>query len=540
MKLGKGINYSRYCLWWEGTNDNNTNYMLPDNTNIRRDKISPNKLAETAEHISLIKNLGFDTVRLPISFNVWTTLDTTDITNHQYWIVIDNMLSLCAKHGLNLVIDYHHAILDEKTLTDNKLRILSFWEQIAIRLKDTDVNKVLFEIYNEPIDPRLVEDGIIGISTPDLVSFYQEIVAVIRSTGKKNFNRKIVVGGNGFYDIGFQDVGLLSFLKSEPFPDDLNIIYTFHFYEPKFFTMQGLDDGDVNFPVEKVEFPAVKDYTGTNILKSVDGDFYDSNYFEAQDADILALNIDGKGMGSIEFIQAAINQLKVFTDKGIQIWCSEIGIYRFFADQVQNSNSPELHASIERYANKLLKGLNDNKIEWCWWDFEGSMSIFNPVPRVQLGRPEFPSLNRPNDSPDLGNAFGFALPYKKEKIDPLMRKLLGLNSDYGFKMSDRIIRSKDIFKKSTIHRLFFSWSPVDEIDVLKYEVIGHHVTFKIGKPPFSTPIPQFQPFVLITKNKGNVPYATSLTTNNSFELMPSVYLLRVHKTDSTFVDISVE
>jgi hypothetical protein len=542
MKLGKGINYSRYCLWWEGTNENNTNYMLPDIANIRRDKISQNKLAETAEHISLIKNLGFDTVRLPISFNVWTTLDTTDITNHPYWVVIDNMLNLCQINDLNLVIDYHHAILDEITLTDNKQRILSFWEQIAVRLKDTDINKVLFEIYNEPINPQFDEHGIptqLGISTPDLILFYQEIVAVIRNTGGFNHIRKIVVGGNGFYDIGFQDVGILSFLRATPFPTDLNIIYTIHFYEPKFFTMQGLDDGDVNFPVEKVEFPALRDYTGTNIFNS--DDFYAENYFEAKDADIIALNIGNKGMGSIEFIQAAINQLKTFTDRGVQIWCSEIGVYRFFADQVQNSPIPGVRGSIERYLHTLFKSLEDNNIDWCWWDFEGSMTIFNPVPRVQIGRPNQPSLNRPNDSPDLATAFGFALPYKKEKIDPLMRELLGLHSDYSFRMTKRPIRisgghTGQIFS----HRLTFSWHPLDEIDVVKYEVIGNHVTFITTSPPFVVKIPVFTPFTIVTKIKGTVPYMAIFTTRNQFELVPSNYILRVYKTDSTFVDVVVE
>jgi hypothetical protein len=188
----------------------------------------------------------------------------------------------------------------------------------------------------------------------------------------------------------------------------------------------------------------------------------------------------------------------------------------------------------------LLKSLEDNNIDWCWWDFEGSMSIFNPVPRVQMGHPDFPLLNRPTDSPDLATAFGFALPYKKEKIDPLMRELLGLNSDYSFRMTKRLIIGIGQGGQFFRQRLTFSWHPIDEVDVMKYEVIGNHVTIKSTPPPFVIKIPTFTPFIIATKIKGTVPYMAAYTTNNQFELVPSNYILRVHKTDLTFVDIAVE
>lgn len=422
MKLGKGINYSRYCLWWQGSQGVNfTDYMQPNAGN--RDKISPIKLNETAEHIKLIRRLGFETVRLPVSFNVWAMPDSTDISQSPYWVVIDNMINLCKQADLKLVIDYHHAPLCDHTFEANKNRIKALWLQIVDRLKNTDPTQVIFEIFNEPNGVWFEQEQFFSpISTDNLVNFYQEIVTSIRNTGGFNQQRKLVVGGNGFYEIGFGDVGLLPFLQRNAFLNDPNIIYTVHFYEPRFFTMQGLDDGDALLPVENVEFPATRDFSNTNVLDA--NDFFANNYFQAKDPDIIALNIAGKGMGSIEFVKARMMQLKALTDAGLQIWCGEIGVYRHFVDKVQQNPNPSFKGSLERYLKTLLDSLKNANIDWCWWDFEGGMTFFNPVPRLQRANR---ALNRTTDSPDMLKPFGFAEPYSNEKVDPLMRTLLGLN-----------------------------------------------------------------------------------------------------------------
>lgn len=391
MKLGKGINYSRYCLWWEGTETLNfTDYMMPSTQNANRDKISTHKIAEASAHVSLIKQLGFNTIRLPVSFNVWTSMHLTDITQSPYWVVVDNMLSACKRNELKLVIDYHHAPLSDLNFENDKNRIKTLWLQIAERFKNSDVNDVIFEIFNEP-------NG--SISTTNLVAFYQEIVTAIRNTGGNNAQRKIVVGGNEFYDIGFGDSGLLPFLQRNPFSHDPNIIYTVHFYHPTLFTWQGINDGDASMPTENVEFPATRDYSFT-------GEFFGQNYLNSQQPDILALNINGKGMGSVEWVKARMKQLKNLTDKGLTVWCGEIGVYRKFADT----------KSIENYLSLLLSSLKDANVDWCWWDFEAGMSFFNPVPTLQKG------------NPDLDKAFGFAAPFLNDKVDAQMRRLLDLDS----------------------------------------------------------------------------------------------------------------
>ncbi len=443
MKLGKGINYSRYCLWWEGSEAaDRTDYMLPSAQNINRGKISPAKLAETADHIRLIKNLGFDTVRLPVCFNVWASQNATDLSLSQYWVVVDNMISLCQSNGLKLIIDYHHAPLSDADFVKNKARIKNLWQQIAERLKNTDPNMVLFEIYNEPNQ---------DISTDNLVIFYHEIVTTIRNTGGLNSGRKLVVGGTSFYDIGFGDSGLLPLLARNTFPNDPSIIYTIHFYQPTLFTWQGLNDGDANMPLINVEFPAIKDYTGK--LPNNPNEFFANNYFHSSDPDIEALNINGKGMGSNEFIAACIRQLKVFTDAGIHIWCGEIGVYRKFMD----------NHSLENYLTVLLNNLKNNNIDWCWWDFEAGFSIFNPVPVAQVG------------NPDLQNVFGFAAPFLNEKVNPQMRRLLGLNERVKMNI---ITVTRNVRTKHDTFRIKIEC--LDHISNFKEFELNYQVSVKIG------------------------------------------------------------
>ena len=497
MKLGKGINYTRYCLWWEGSEEINYNDYMQLGV-LNRDKISQVKLKETAEHVKLIKRLGFETVRLPIAFNVWSLPDATDISQSSYWVVVDNMLKLCNENGLKLVIDYHHAPLSDQTFDENKARIKALWIQIAERLKNTDSSKVIFEVYNEPDN----------ISTDNLVIFYQEVIDSIRKTGSNNTQRKIVVGGNGFYEIGFGDVGLIPFLQRQAFKNDPNIIYTVHFYEPRFFTMQGLGDGDVFLPVENVEFPATKDFSNSNIFES--NEFFANNYFEAKDPDILALNLDGKGMGSIEFVKARMMQLKVLTDAGLQVWCSEIGVYSFFAQQVQNNPNTLLRGSLERYLKALLDNLKAANIDWCWWDFEGSMSFFNPVPRLQKG------------SIDMAKPYSFAEPYLDEKIDPFMRKILGLNE----RVSLRII-TKRRNKATKLNSFRLTINCLDEVSNIKDFVLSYKRTSFLGGTP-----------ALKFSNKTILPQKSITFTITGHDL--SIINLRVNHTDGSFMIITKE
>ncbi|RDB05963.1 glycoside hydrolase family 5 protein [Runella aurantiaca] len=400
MKLGKGINYSRYCWQWRGTFDkpvvhhNGIDYM--DAGVLGRDQISAPRIAEATAHVALIKKLGFDTVRLPITFHCWAELNTSLIDpNHRYWIVLENMIAACQRYGLKLVISYHHAP------TIDVARVLSMWQQIAQRpavLSASD--DVLFEIFNEPDEK---------IDNTTLRQHYFTIINAIRSI-PQHANRWMVVGGNEWNDIGYADKGLTAFV-----PLGLpNILYTFHSYEPKPFTNQGFvsafcyQASGFSFPF-KLPLPP---YIPHNECKTQDNGFHEGLFKHANyDKDMR--NGTGFGMATVEFIDRRIKDAKDWSRRhgDLPIWCGEWGLHRHIPT-IPNDGS------IERFMKIMLDSFKKQAIDWCWWDFEGPFTFFNPAPDV---------VNLP-DSFGVVNCI-------EENVDPLVKRLMVLNERIDYRVT---------------------------------------------------------------------------------------------------------
>ncbi len=502
MKLGRGINYSRFCWQWRGTPVKDLNDYMDGTNQSGTNFISQQALIDTKNHIGLIKKMGFDTVRLPITFNCWSKFDNNQIDpQHPYWKVLDTAIDACNTNNLNLVISYHHAP------TMNLERVKAGWQSIALHTDGKISNKVVFEIFNEP-DEKILNT--------ELASNYAVIIQTIRSISS-HLNRFIIVGGNQFNDIGFINNGTLGGLRGFQILNLPNIIYTFHYYAPKVFTNQGFlaepcyQTKGISYPF-KVPLPT---FVGSDKCETTPDNF-NLGIFEYDNYDKAAGNDFNLPMGTDNFTKRYFEEVKIWSlANNVTIWCGEWGFHRDLR-VIPNDGS------IERYTQMMISMFKDNGIDWCWWDFEGPFTLFNPVPDVANSQDAFGLVN-----------------CQFSKLDPSMRNILGLNSDFSFTMSDRIIRNSNRLIKSKNHRLTFSWKPIDEIDVLKYEVIGHHVTVIFSSPPLSIPIPTFIPFILTTKNKGNIPYSASFVTNNQFELLSSNYFLRIHKTDLTFIDITI-
>jgi endoglucanase len=383
MKLGKGINYSRYCWQWRGSEANDLNNYMdgtnPSGTNF----VSPISLNETRDHIALIKKLGFDTIRLPITFHCWSRFNNNQIDpNHPYWSVLDTFIDTCTKFEINLVISYHHAP------TMNQSRVLSQWQQIAQRptvLAAT--NKVVFEVFNEPTN-EITND-----------SFRTNAIALIQAIRAipQHANRWVVVGGNWWNDIGFSsDTGLIGFTPiAMP-----NIIYTFHSYEPKVFTNQGFK-GEPCFHTKGISFPAklpLPAFVKSEGCNNSDGVFKYDNY------DKDAGNGTGFGMGTVEFIKTRIKEAKQWSVRNgnLPVWCGEWGTHRH-TPTIPNDGS------VGRFLKAMIDAFKTENIDWCWWDFEGAFTIFNPVPDVV----------------NLDDAFGVATCID-DNVDATVREMLGL------------------------------------------------------------------------------------------------------------------
>ena len=176
-----------------------------------------------AWNFPVIAQAGFDSVRMPIRWNSDRALTTAPYTIDQNFLVnrvqwgVDQALA----NDLTVVINMHH--YDEMYANPyaEKDRFLAMWQQIADHFKDYPNDKVVFEILNEPHD---------NLTAEIWNDFLAEAHAVIRQS---NPNRTIMIGS--------AEWGGIEGMNKLVLPNDDNMIFTVHYYEPFPFTHQGAE-----------------------------------------------------------------------------------------------------------------------------------------------------------------------------------------------------------------------------------------------------------------------------------------------------------
>jgi endoglucanase len=170
-------------------------------------------------HFKLIKEAGFDNVRLPI-FPFKETINDSDFTlKPSFFKLIDSTVGLVLSNKLMAIIDLHEHHAMQADPEGNKARFYAIWQQLAEHYKNYP-NEVFFEICNEPnMKPEIWNE------------ILSEAYKIIR---KSNPGRTLLIGtiyGNQ-----------IEFLKDLVLPEnDRNIIVTIHDYKPMQFTHQGAE-----------------------------------------------------------------------------------------------------------------------------------------------------------------------------------------------------------------------------------------------------------------------------------------------------------
>ena len=194
-KMGRGINIIGYDPIWNDMD----------------------KARMKAKHFKLIKEAGFNNVRIKISPFRFAMGDSSYTIRPTFFKTLDWIVKQSLENNLMTIIDFHEHGAMEKDPLGTKPMLLAQWKQIAEHYKDAP-EEVLFEIANEPnMKPELWN------------SIYQEAYQIIR---KSNPNRTLLVGtvyGNQIRN-----------LKDLVLPQaDRNIIVAIHYYSPIQFTHQG-------------------------------------------------------------------------------------------------------------------------------------------------------------------------------------------------------------------------------------------------------------------------------------------------------------
>ncbi len=323
MKTGMNVSY--LDNWWLGSKDKHFS-----------DFAKPEEAAKREKMFADIAKAGFKTVRLPICFSAWMQLKQPyDWDNPKALEMADNFVKWALANDLKVIVDLHHTEFDRSIEgADNPERIVNLWVKIAERFKNTDPEKVFFELRNEPHD-----------ITPEAWRWQAEqIIRYVREIAPKH---TLIVG---FTEWNSRK----ALVESKPFADE-NIIYNFHYYDPFLFTHQGATWAGVG-GIEEIKFLP----------------------FPANDQKIKT---PGKAKGQwteglIKSYREDSKAEKMFKDlKAAKDWSVKNNVPIFlgeFGSFGQNTNLEDRC----RHAETVYSALGKLDIPNAWWEWDGGFNMF--------------------------------------------------------------------------------------------------------------------------------------------------------------------
>lgn len=327
-RIGQAMNLSYLENWWAGTKAKHYS-----------DFAKPDEAEKRSKEFADIAKAGFKTVRIPICFSAWMEMKQPyDWDNPKGPEMADLFVKAALAANLNVIIDLHHTEFDgSMPEAANAERIVNLWFRIANRYKNTDPERVFFELRNEPHD----------ISVEAWRWQANQIIKIVREITPKH---TLVVGFNEWN-------GRQAMIDSKPF-DDNNIIYTFHYYDPFLFTHQGStwsgaegieDIKLLPFPYEKEKAPRAPPASrGKWVEKLID-----------------SYQTDSKAEKMFKDLRAARDWS---TKNKVPIFVGEFGSY-------------SATARIEdrcRYATTVYSAFGKLRIPNAWWEWDGGFNMFEP------------------------------------------------------------------------------------------------------------------------------------------------------------------
>jgi aryl-phospho-beta-D-glucosidase BglC (GH1 family) len=290
----------------------------------------------TAQDIALIKEIGFDHVRLSVNPEPMWRNGAADEIPAEYLGYLDAAVKMILDGGLAVVLDIHpDGDFKAKLANDGSVAELAdFWRALAKHYSTYDPERVFFETLNEPeLRDHYRWNGIQAY-----------LAAAIRQGAPQH---TMIVEGARWAD----DDDLL-FL--DPLRDG-NVIYNFHFYESHLFTHQGATWGDSWWHFLKgVPYPS----TAENADAAAE--------LVPDPVHQLAVKRYGTEQWNAKRIDVEFTQVAAWGKKwNVPLVCNEFGVYRKAAN-------PEDRA---RWLNDVRTSLEKNGIGWTMWDYSGGFGI---------------------------------------------------------------------------------------------------------------------------------------------------------------------
>ena len=296
--------------------------------------------------IQVIANWGFDHVRLPVDYEVLE--DETGKRIEDGYQRLHTIIGWCRAHKLDIILDLHKApgydfnnagSGDEAGELNNlfhndalKERFLNLWKNIASDFAKYD--NVAFELLNEVVEE-------------ENATLWNELIArTVTEIRGVTADTPIIYGG-----IQWNSARTLKLLD---IPQDKNVIYTFHMYEPLIFTHQKAY-WVPNMPMD------------TDILYPQSMEYYKkvSKLIGDKGKDVVVSNCEDIGKPFlIEMVKEAVDAAN---NAGVRLYCGEFGVIdrapvedtlRWFEDIMDVFKKYNIHCAVWSY-KKMDFGISD-------------------------------------------------------------------------------------------------------------------------------------------------------------------------------------
>lgn len=183
------------------------------------------------EDFKIIKDAGFNSVRLPVRWQLGSDYSTHTV-DEQRLAGVKEDVELAIAQGLVVLLDFHHYVelnqlgsaankggnAEIAAFKEEKEHFVALWDQISKEFDKYPDSMMVFDILNEPTIPN--SDYVNEV----LLDAYK----VIRKNAK---NKTIMFESN--QAAKFAQLSILNL------PEDGNIIFSGHYYEPYTFSHQG-------------------------------------------------------------------------------------------------------------------------------------------------------------------------------------------------------------------------------------------------------------------------------------------------------------
>jgi len=216
------------------------------NTTVTELELAWGRPLTTQEHFDVLKDAGFDAVRIPVT---WYKACDSDLNIRDDWMTrVKEVADYAVVNDMYIIINTHHDDIlfriTDSEMDESKKAIVKIWEQIATAFKDYN-EKLIFESLGEPRTAGSAAEWRGG--TPEehnnLNILNQLFVDTVRNTGGNNMERVLLIPT---YAASANETAQRALVIPDD-PSEDKIAVSLHFYEPWNFALRTGDGSETEW-----------------------------------------------------------------------------------------------------------------------------------------------------------------------------------------------------------------------------------------------------------------------------------------------------